>query len=143
MRRARCKVVLNCPPELEIYTEPGSLSQAMTNLMVNATLHAFEGIERREVTITASLIENERIRIDVADNGRGMTEEAAGKAFTPFFTTRHKSGGSGLGLFSSRRSIEQVLGGRISFESRLGQGTIFHIELPLNATQQAKEQREF
>lgn len=40
--------------------------------MVNATLHAFEGIERREVNVTASLIENERIRIDVVDNGRGI-----------------------------------------------------------------------
>jgi PAS domain S-box-containing protein len=139
MRRARCKVVLSCPPELEMYTEPGSLSQAMTNLMVNATLHAFEGIERREVAITVSLIDSERIRIDIADNGRGMTAEAAGKAFTPFFTTRHKSGGSGLGLFSSRRNVEQVLGGRISFESRLGEGTIFHIELPLNAGLPAKD----
>jgi hypothetical protein len=40
--------------------------------MVNATLPAFEGIERREVTVTASLIENERIRTDVVDNGRGI-----------------------------------------------------------------------
>jgi anti-sigma regulatory factor (Ser/Thr protein kinase) len=40
--------------------------------MVNATLHAFEGIERREVTVAASLIKNERIDIDVVDNGRGI-----------------------------------------------------------------------
>ena len=138
MRRARCEVIVSCSPELDIYTEPGSLSQALTNLMVNASLHAFEGVEQRKVTITATLMERERIRIDVADNGRGMTEEAASKAFTPFFTTRHKSGGSGLGLFSSRRSVEQVLGGRITFESRLGEGTIFHIELPLITAQRAK-----
>lgn len=111
MRRAHCKVVLNCPADLETYTEPGALTQAITNLMVNATLHAFEGIERREVSITVRRIDDDWMRIDLADNGTGMTEEAAGKAFTPFFTTRHKSGGSGLGLFSSRRSIEQVLGG--------------------------------
>lgn len=135
MRKARCEVVVNCPPEIELFTEPGSLSQAMTNLMVNATLHAFEGVERRKLTITVSLVANERLCIDIADNGRGMTEEASLKAFTPFFTTRHKSGGSGLGLFSSRRSVEQVLGGRIYFESQLDKGTIFHIELPLKSTQ--------
>lgn len=142
MRRARCKVVLSCPPELEMYTEPGSLSQAVTNLMVNATLHAFEDIERREVAITVSPIGDDRVRIDIADNGRGMTEEAAGKAFTPFFTTRHSSGGSGLGLFSCRRSIEQVLGGRISFETRLGKGTTFHIELPLKATPPSNDDKK-
>lgn len=139
MRRARCKVIVNCPPQLEMYTEPGALTQALTNLMVNATLHAFEGIEHREVAITVSSIDEAWIRIDLSDNGKGMTEEAAGKAFTPFFTTRHNAGGSGLGLFSCRRSIEQVLGGRISFETRLGQGTVFHIELPLTAKPVAKD----
>ncbi len=130
MRQARCEVILNCPAQLQIFTEPGALSQALTNLMVNAALHAFEGVERRELRLTVQTINDDWIRIDISDNGRGMSDAVASKAFTPFFTTRHNLGGSGLGLFSCKRCVEQVLGGRITFETRLGQGTTFHIELP-------------
>lgn len=130
MRQARCEVILNCPPQLQIFTEPGALSQALTNLMVNAALHAFEGIDRRELRLTVQTIHGDWIRIDVSDNGRGMSDAVASKAFTPFFTTRHNLGGSGLGLFSCKRCVEQVLGGRITFETQMGQGTTFHIELP-------------
>lgn len=132
MRRANCKVSVICPQELKIYTEPGALTQALSNLMVNTTLHAFEGVSNREVTIKVFPLNEERIQIDVVDNGNGMSEEAAAKAFTPFFTTRRQSGGSGLGLFSSRRTVEEVLGGRISFKTHLGQGTTFSIELPIS-----------
>lgn len=132
MRRARCEVFIDCPPELIIYIEPGALSQALTNLLINSTLHAFDDIEKREININVRLIKDGWVRIDVADNGNGMTEQAAAKAFTPFFTTRRNHGGSGLGLFSCRRSIEQILGGRITFETAPGQGTTFHVELPLD-----------
>lgn len=142
MRRAQCQVVLNCPPDLDIYTEPGALSQALTNLMVNATIHAFEGVERRELVITVRTVGDHTVQIDVTDNGRGMTQEAAAKAFTPFFTTRHSSGGSGLGLFSCRRTIEQVLGGRITFQSVAGQGTAFCITLPLQTAPSPIETKE-
>lgn len=66
----------------------------------------------------------------VQDNGRGMSEDALAKAFTPFFTTRRQAGGSGLGLFSSRRAVEAVLGGRVSVTSVMGEGTSFVIRIP-------------
>ena len=132
MKRARCTVNLNCPPSLRLYTEPGSVSQAITNLLINATLHAFEGREDRQIHLEATS-DAEQVHILVIDNGNGMTEEAAIKAFTPFFTTKRASGGSGLGLFSCRRVVEEVLGGKISFESTPGVGTRFHITLPREA----------
>ena len=132
MRRAHCEVVLNCPAALSMYTEPSAIAQAVTNLMVNATLHAFEGREDRQLRIDVEDAP-EHVTIVVADNGNGMSEEAALKAFTPFFTTRRGSGGSGLGLFSSRRAIEQVLGGQVTLETRPGVGTSFRIELPKQA----------
>lgn len=129
MRRARCTVHLNCPPALQMYTEPGSVSQALTNLLINATVHAFDNLDNRQIDITVSDAKDE-VLISVADNGNGMSEEAAVKAFTPFFTTRRASGGSGLGLFSSRRVVEEVLRGRMTFETTKGQGTTFYIHLP-------------
>ena len=59
-----------------------------------------------------------------------MSEEAAVIAFTPFFTTKRGTGGSGLWLFSSRRAVETMLGGSLTMRTRLGKGTEFHIHLP-------------
>lgn len=130
MRRARCEVTIACREGLDIVTEPGSLAQALSNLLVNATIHAFDGQDDRRIAIDVE--EGEPgLRITVRDNGRGMTDEAIAKAFTPFFTTRRHAGGSGLGLFSSRRVVRDILGGELSFESRAGAGTSFTIRLPL------------
>lgn len=130
MKRARCEVRVHCPESLTLRTEPGSLGRALTNLLVNASIHAFEGREDRRVRIDVARTAD-GVRISCADNGVGMSEEAVTKAFTPFFTTRRGAGGSGLGLFSSRRAVEQVLGGHITMQSRLGAGTTFHIDLPI------------
>lgn len=129
MRRARCEVRVSCPDQLSLRTEPGSLGRALTNLLLNATIHAFEGREDRRVTIEVTETEG-GVRIACADNGAGMSEEAVSKAFTPFFTTKRSSGGSGLGLFSSRRTVEQVLGGKLTMESAPGAGATFYIDLP-------------
>lgn len=132
MRRARCEVSVSCPEHIVLHTEPGSLGRALTNLLLNATIHAFEGREDRRVRIDVKRADG-CIRISCADNGVGMSEEAVTRAFTPFFTTKRSSGGSGLGLFSSRRAVEQVLGGKLTMESTLGAGTIFHIDLPIES----------
>lgn len=131
--RARCSVRLTCPIDLATYTEPGSLGQVLTNLVVNATVHAFDGREDREVRIEVSRVERQ-IEIRIADNGNGMGAEAVSRAFTPFYTTRRETGGSGLGLFSARRVVEEVLGGTIAMQSTLGVGTAFLIVLPIADT---------
>jgi len=132
MRRARCEVTVNCPEHLVLRTAPGSLGRALTNLLINATIHAFEGRDDRRVRLDVTT-SGPRVRITCADNGVGMSEEAVTKAFTPFFTTRRGSGGSGLGLFSSRRAVENMLGGKLTMESALGTGTTFHIDLPIQS----------
>ena len=132
MRRAACAVSLSCPPRLSLYTEPGSISQAITNLLVNASLHAFDGRDERRLEIEVIDLPD-AVAIRVADNGNGLSEEAAVKAFTPFFTTRRASGGSGLGLFSTRRAIEQNLGGRVTLQNHPGCGATFNIYIPKKA----------
>ena len=129
-QRARCEVRLSCPSTLKLYTEPGSLGQVLTNLVVNATVHAFEDQAERRLTLEASL-SGGQLLLDVSDNGIGMNSEARTRAFTPFFTTKRASGGSGLGLFSARRVVEDVLGGTIELRTGVGEGTTFRITLPL------------
>jgi PAS domain S-box-containing protein len=130
IRRAGCEVRIACPEGLAQYTEPGALGRVLTNLLVNASIHAFEGRDERRVQLDVCILAD-TLRISCTDNGNGMTEEAMAKVFTPFFTTRRASGGSGLGLFSSRRTVETVLGGKLTMETRAGSGTAFHIDLPL------------
>ena len=128
--RARCEVRLTCPADLMLYTEPGSLGQALTNLVVNAAVHAFGGRSERELRIEATRQERQVV-IRLSDNGNGMSPEATARAFSPFFTTRRAAGGSGLGLFSARRVVEDVLGGSIELRSEPGKGTAFRIVLPV------------
>jgi PAS domain S-box-containing protein len=128
--RESCNVRLTCPSNLTTYTEPGSLGQMVTNLVVNATVHAFDGRDHRELSIEVSQV-GHTIEIRLSDNGNGMSAEALAKAFTPFYTTRRELGGSGLGLFSARRVVEEVLGGTIAVQSSRGAGTSFLIVLPL------------
>ena len=133
MKRAQCEVTADCPNNLYFFTDPGSLSQVITNLVINSSLHAFEGIANRQVRVIITHREDQSIRIEVSDNGKGMSEEALTKAFSPFFTTNRSSGGSGLGLFSSRRIVEKVFGGQITLASHPGAGTTFYIDLPVRA----------
>ena len=70
----------------------------------------------------------ESAEIRIADTGQGIAPEHRARIFQLFFTTRR--GGNGIGLASAYRAV-QLHEGSIDFESEVGQGTTFHIELPL------------
>jgi signal transduction histidine kinase len=59
-----------------------------------------------------------------------MSDEIQRRALDPFFTTRRNEGGTGLGLHIIFNLVTQQLGGRLTFESRLGWGTRFRITIP-------------
>ena len=68
--------------------------------------------------------------MEVADTGRGMSEEIRARLFEPFFTTKPVGKGLGLGL-SISAVILQNHGGQISVKSRLGKGSVFRVEIPV------------
>src|SRR5205823_6208571 len=70
-----------------------------------------------------------RVRVDIADNGSGMTPDVRSRIFEPFFTTKRNGTGTGLGLMIARRIIEEHEG-NFTFETKNGAGTTFTIELP-------------
>jgi len=74
------------------------------------------------------LRENGSIIVSVKDNGEGIPVSMQSKIFVPNFTT--KSSGTGLGLAMCKSIVEQAHG-KIWFDTKLGEGTTFHIELPL------------
>ncbi len=102
------------------------VAQALGNLLRNA-LQASAG--ESAVKIGAERLANTRVRITVSDRGTGMRSEDLARAGEPFFTTKPPGVGTGLGLFVTRSSIEQ-LGGDLTLSSRLGEGTTVSITLP-------------
>jgi len=114
-----------------------AVKQALLNLMINATQAMASAISSpRELTLRTSVSKNPEASLDgaprsasihVIDTGPGIEAKTLAEIFKPYFTT--KSGGSGLGLPTSRRLIEEH-GGRITVESEVGKGSDFAVTLP-------------
>jgi CheY-like chemotaxis protein len=81
-------------------------------------------------------VAHDLVHIEVIDTGEGMTPEVAQRALEPFFTTRPKGHGTGLGLATAYGIVRQA-GGEIDIESTVGVGTTVHIYLPATDQQPA------
>lgn len=135
LRRTPHRVEIDCEPNLMIRNRPGALGQIVTNLLMNALQHAFEGrAEPGLLTITVTRPREGRIVVEFRDDGKGIGPEDLPRVFDPFFTTRRGTGGTGLGLHIVYNLVSQVLGGTIAVSSRLGEGTRFTISFPQDAT---------
>jgi PAS domain S-box-containing protein len=105
----------------------------LANLVSNAIDACLLGDARREHLVTiSSRDESGTLIYEVADNGQGMDAEISRKVFSKFFTTKGSDRGTGLGLLTTKKIIHQH-GGRISFDSKEGEGSVFRIELPRTA----------
>ena len=108
----------------QIEADSSQLQQVFLNIFLNA-IEAMEEIG--EIRVKTNPTDDNRIRIEISDNGKGMSEATIEKIFNPFFTTKSK--GTGLGLAICRRLIEQHEG-TIDVASQPDQGTTFTIILP-------------
>jgi two-component system NtrC family sensor kinase len=120
-------------PEVECL--PSQINQVVMNLVVNAAQAV--GDKRGVITVGTGLLED-KVWIEVADNGSGITPENLSRIFDPFFTTKPVGKGTGLGL-SLTYGIVQKHGGRIDVASTLHQGTTFRVWLPVRQTSPSTE----
>ncbi|MCS6905125.1 MAG: PAS domain S-box protein [Bacteroidia bacterium] len=104
----------------------GQLNQVFLNVINNA-IEAIEGTGKIDI-ITRN--QGKAIAVQIRDNGKGIPPEVQDHIFDPFFTTKPIGEGTGLGLSISYHII-QSLGGNISFQTKLGEGTTFEIILPI------------
>lgn len=109
------------PPDLMVTADPDLVDQVIINLMLNA-IDAVKGSEQPQINILATLNNNNRVVIDIKDNGSGIKPDILDKIFMPFFTS--KKHGSGIGLSLSRQ-IMHLHKGSISVKSKPGEGTVF------------------
>jgi signal transduction histidine kinase len=116
------------------HLDPDQLRQVFVNLLANAL---DSGEENSPVSITTALVARQpggngaaapRARITITDRGRGMDAKTRARIFEPFYTTKKR--GTGLGLAIVQKIVEQH-DGTITVESTVGEGTRFHVELPL------------
>ncbi|MGH9536214.1 MAG: sensor histidine kinase, partial [Terriglobales bacterium] len=130
-------------PQLpRIFADRGPIEQVVMNLAINARDAMPSGGRLRLATALASPPDatpgaaphggrrKRFVRLEVNDNGAGMTEEVRQRIFEPFFTTKDPGHGTGLGLALVYGIVEQS-GGEIAVRSAPGQGTTFTLHLPL------------
>ena len=125
------------PPVMVI---PQDLSRAVLNVMNNAcyavwrkSQSAAEGYAP-EISISVAT-DAEQLTISIADNGEGMSDEVQQRIYENFFTTKPVGEGTGLGMGITRDIIEKRHGGKLTFESTVGQGTIFTFTIPLRKSE--------
>ena len=119
------KASLEGLPNLAVI-DPVLMYQVFFNLLMNAYQHTSDNdtIEVQGNTIGTAM------HIWVRDTGTGIPEDILHAIFDPFFSTRKEAGGSGLGLAITKKIIERHRG-TIKVESKIGEGTVFQIVLPL------------
>lgn len=105
---------------------PNQLAQVFTNLLVNAA----QSIEKQGIIRIRTRHEGNEVVVHISDTGKGMTPETRARLFTPFFTTKPRGQGTGLGL-SVSQSIISRHHGRIEVDSTLDVGTTFRVYLPV------------
>jgi signal transduction histidine kinase len=112
---------------------PGPYGQALTNLFLNAVMHAFPDRKGGSIDIKVRASGSDKVEILFSDNGCGMSADVRRQAFNPFFTTRRESGSTGLGLHIVHNIVTNRLGGQLNVDSAPGGGTKIQIILPLTA----------
>jgi two-component system NtrC family sensor kinase len=122
----KCAVERDLGPLPRLRCHPNQLGQVFANLLVNAA----QAIERQGVIRIRTRHEGNEVIVRISDTGQGMTPETRARLFTPFFTTKPRGQGTGLGLSVSQSIIARHQG-RIEVDSAPGQGTTFTIFLPL------------
>jgi two-component system CheB/CheR fusion protein len=113
------------------------LAQALINIVYNA----LEASRKGQTVAVRTGIRQQALRVTVQDQGRGMTAEERQHVFDPFYTTRDKEGGTGLGLSLAHATIRRH-DGTIRLKSKLGQGTSVVVELPLKKSTDRKARRK-
>lgn len=116
---------------------PNELSQVFLNILNNAK-DAITNSKIKHPKVTINIFENKNFNIiEIIDNAGGIEKSNIEKIFDPYFTTKHQSQGTGIGLYMSKEIIEKHMNGLLSVENRIiteemhdYKGACFIISLP-------------
>lgn len=115
-------------PEVSVFGYSNEYGQVLLNILSNSK----DVLEERKVAEPRIYInisrEDDRSVVTITDNGGGISQEVIPKIFDPYFTTKEKSQGTGIGLYMSKIIIEQNMGGRLTAHNTEN-GAAFRIEI--------------
>uniref|UniRef100_UPI00404744AB PAS domain-containing sensor histidine kinase n=1 Tax=Aliarcobacter sp. TaxID=2321116 RepID=UPI00404744AB len=125
-------IQIDVPINYKVIGVSNELSQVIINLIQNSK-DAFvqNGITNRTIIITLKeelILDKKYVLLDIKDNAGGISKENIDKIFDPYFTTKYKSQGTGLGLFMSKMIIEKSLEGELNHRN-WDDGSIFEIKV--------------
>lgn len=129
--RQKATVDVNLRAVPLVMADESRLTQVIVNLLMNAA-QAFTAHDptRNRISVRLEKMPERRVAIVIEDNGPGISPEILPRIFDPFFSTKPVGQGTGLGL-SISHSIVTALGGEITCNTRLGEGTTFRVTLPV------------
>jgi len=118
--------------DIEICGSKISLMRIIINLLTNA-IESYENVFKNQKDVIVSIFEkNTYLHIYVQDFGCGISEKDKKKVFKYFYT--NKNNGTGIGLYISQKNIKMKYSGKIEVESKLNEGSIFKIKIPLKTS---------
>ncbi len=143
MRKEHVHIQIDFPDDFPtVACRPQQIQQVLINLLTNAVdaLREKSKSEKKQITISGRLVDDaqDMVQLIIEDNGTGIPEEIVDRIYDPFFSTKPRDLGTGLGLSVSYGIIERH-GGQLRCESEKGKFTRFYIELPLQPEEKAEE----
>ena len=139
------QIDFQAPAPSVLLGDPDRLKQVLGNLLGNAVKFTEQGaVTLRVLMRPLETITDPRmmLRVEVEDTGLGIPPEVVDRLFQPFAqadeSTTRRFGGTGLGLTISKHLVE-LMGGRIGLKSRLGQGSLFWVELPFDVADEGPD----
>ena len=139
LKNSDIQIIENYDSKIEIYSFNNELSQVIINILSNAKdAFSINNIKEKYIFITTK-IKNDSAIIEIKDNAGGIFTDIIDKIFEPYFTTKHKSLGTGLGLYMTQQIIKQNIQGSIEVQNQTYTynnkefiGASFIIQIPLS-----------
>ena len=122
------KIKKNLQKDLPLFSfDSSQLEEVISNIITNA----MQAIPKAGTINISSFSEENKVIIEISDNGNGIAKENLSKVFMPFYSSKEYGKGTGLGLAIAKRVVNEHCGD-ILVESKVGRGTKFRLSFPVN-----------
>lgn len=135
----RIKLTFKHDKKIILKGYPTKLSRVIANLVINSIDSFKDKKDQKKLVEISTKSDKNDILITIKDNGCGIKEEVVPEIFKPLFSTKNNSEHAGLGLYCSRKIIEDYFRGEITFTSEYGDGSEFVIKIPNKKNENSKK----